>query len=515
MNKKLVLIFSLFCLPSALSAKGSGGQPGAFLSWGAGARSLAMGKAYVSVVDDASATYWNPAGLSLLDRKEIMALHASLWAGTLYDFISYVHPTPKNGVFGVNLVRLNTPGFEKISVSISPDGNVTLDKLGDFSDSQTALTFAYGKKVLDKISLGISGKFINHTLDTSSNSFMTMDISGLVDEYYPHTRFGFSLSNLLSITIGDTDDRLPIGLRVGGLHRFLKDKLILSMDLDKSMRTGIGWHLGGEYWALDFASVRLGFEGEGGLRETTAGFGIKYKDYTFDYALALHQLGISNRISASWHFGPSISRSRIQEINKFYQEGMQSYQLGNYIIAMEKLNQALDIDPKNNQIRSIVDKLQIVVATLPAEVGKTKEADLTRRGIVAYMEGDLKIAVNSLRYAFSLTPENERLHHLLNKVETEAGEPLTSGTPGPKGLNLVEQKLTQALNNFYQAKYDLVIQACQDVLILEPNNVTALQRMGSAFFMLGYKDKAKETWEKALLIDPNNQEIRKALEQLK
>ncbi len=315
--------------------------------------------------------------------------------------------------------------------------------------------------------------------------------------------------------MGDTDDRLAPALKVGGLYRLLKDKLIVSMDLDKSLRTGISWHLGGEYWALNFAAVRLGFEGEGGLRETTAGFGVKYKDYTIDYALALHQLGMSNRISASWKFGASISRSRLKEINKFYQDGMQSYQLGNYMVAMEELNKALAIDPKNSQISSFVSKLQAVVATLPSETGKSKESDLIRRGVNAFIEGDSKVAVDSLRYAYSLIPENARLHNLLNKVETEAAVPLTSGARGTKGLNLVEQKLTQSLNHFYQAKYDTVVQDCQDVLVLEPNNVTALQRLGSAFFMLGYKDKAKETWEKALVIDPNNQEIRRALEQLK
>ncbi|MBI5778796.1 MAG: hypothetical protein HZA49_05015, partial [Planctomycetes bacterium] len=42
-------------------AREDGGRPGAFLSYSAGARSLAMGKTFVGIADDASATYWNPA----------------------------------------------------------------------------------------------------------------------------------------------------------------------------------------------------------------------------------------------------------------------------------------------------------------------------------------------------------------------------------------------------------------------------------------------------------------------
>ena len=76
----LTRLLTILCYGSA-----TGGQPGQFLQWAAGARSLGMGKAFFSISDDASATYWNPAGLVQLDRKEVMALHTNLWAGTNYD----------------------------------------------------------------------------------------------------------------------------------------------------------------------------------------------------------------------------------------------------------------------------------------------------------------------------------------------------------------------------------------------------------------------------------------------
>jgi len=115
-EKKLFLIFAiqvLFLLVFWIEAeKGTGGIPGAFLSWGAGARSLAMGKAFVAVSDDASATYWNPGGLGKIERQELMMLHTMLWAGTTYDFISYVKPMTQMGAIGLSLVRMYTGGFE-------------------------------------------------------------------------------------------------------------------------------------------------------------------------------------------------------------------------------------------------------------------------------------------------------------------------------------------------------------------------------------------------------------------
>jgi hypothetical protein len=98
-----------------------------------------MGKAFVSIVDDASATYWNPAGLAQIDRKEITALHAILWANTIYDLVSYVGPITGIGTVGGSLARLYSGEF---------DGRDDKDKFTHkFSDSQTAFGVSYRKQI--------------------------------------------------------------------------------------------------------------------------------------------------------------------------------------------------------------------------------------------------------------------------------------------------------------------------------------------------------------------------------
>src|ERR1035437_4205301 len=86
----LLFVFLLFAPLASLHAQATGVQPGEFMSYGAGARSLAMGAAFVGVADDASATYWNPAGLPHMARKELTLLKATLFADTTYDFYSFV-----------------------------------------------------------------------------------------------------------------------------------------------------------------------------------------------------------------------------------------------------------------------------------------------------------------------------------------------------------------------------------------------------------------------------------------
>jgi hypothetical protein len=69
-----------------------------FLNIGAGARGLAMGSAQVASVNDGTAGYWNPAGLtSVKDQPQINVMHAEYFAGIgKYDYASVAFPTTGN-----------------------------------------------------------------------------------------------------------------------------------------------------------------------------------------------------------------------------------------------------------------------------------------------------------------------------------------------------------------------------------------------------------------------------------
>lgn len=516
----------LFCLLMAncysLSfAAFTGGQPGQFLSWGAGARSLGMGKAFFAVSDDASATYWNPAGLPQMDRKEIMALHVNLFADTMYDFISYVHPTPKYGVFGANLTRLYSGGFEKVAITFDSNKEDIIDiqTLGTFDDVQTALTMAYGKKIKDNISIGGSMKYVTHTLDDSTNGFLTFDIDALVEGVngkYPELQLGFGVQNLMSAKFGDTDDKLPIILRTGASHTFLRKKLLVAFDIDKNMKANMGWHLGAEYWVVNFAALRIGFDGEQGIRETSAGFGVKYKDYGFDYAFALHDLGLSHRVSGTWRFGPSVSQNREALVRRYLQEGMEAYRQGNFLIAYNKLEAALDIDQTNKDVKKMVERMMVVNSFIQSAPGESEEMVSVRKGVAGYVESDDRTAINAFRYGYYKNPENMKLLALLNKVEKDAGVQLT---PPYKedvvGFTMIDQKIYDARQAIIEGKFDTALVKCQEILNLEPNNITALEIMGSAFFMMDQPDKARQVWMKVIEVDPTNKVVPEFLNQLK
>ncbi|MCK5534022.1 hypothetical protein KAI68_02815, partial [bacterium] len=116
-KKILTIILSLVIM---IMAKGMGlsknyyGQPNDYLQYGVGARALAMGGAYSGLANEASAGYWNPAGLALMDEFEISSMYASFFEGTSLNFIASAHPLgPKIGTFAITDVLLYSGGFEE------------------------------------------------------------------------------------------------------------------------------------------------------------------------------------------------------------------------------------------------------------------------------------------------------------------------------------------------------------------------------------------------------------------
>ncbi|MFQ5602807.1 MAG: hypothetical protein ACE5HS_06020 [bacterium] len=90
----LILIIAPLFMFSRLPAQDYAGQAGEFLRWGVGAKALGMGRAFTSISDDASALYWNPAGLSALSRigGSFMFMHIPLQEGASFNYLAGAVP---------------------------------------------------------------------------------------------------------------------------------------------------------------------------------------------------------------------------------------------------------------------------------------------------------------------------------------------------------------------------------------------------------------------------------------
>jgi len=82
-------------------AQGDGGTRSIF-SLGAGSRAISLGRSYVSLADDASALYWNPAALRNVEDKQLMIMYMPLFGGfsdATYSFFGSGLPHARSGGF--------------------------------------------------------------------------------------------------------------------------------------------------------------------------------------------------------------------------------------------------------------------------------------------------------------------------------------------------------------------------------------------------------------------------------
>ncbi|MEP6675109.1 MAG: PorV/PorQ family protein [Ferruginibacter sp.] len=138
-----------------------------FLNIGAGARGLAMGNAQVASVNDGTAGYWNPAGLTgVKDVPNIGLMHSEYFGGIgKYDYGSVAVPIQDNKrTIGFSLLRFAVDDIPNTLFLVEPDGSINYNNIQSFSSADYAFLFSFAqnlKETEDKhISFGVNAKVI-------------------------------------------------------------------------------------------------------------------------------------------------------------------------------------------------------------------------------------------------------------------------------------------------------------------------------------------------------------------
>jgi len=138
-----------------------------FLNIGAGARGLAMGGAQVATAKDATAGYWNPAGLTgIKDHPNAGIMHADYFGGIAkYDYLSVGIPIQDNKrALGISVLRFAVDDIPNTLFLVEPDGSINYNNIQTFSSADYAflLSFAQNIKQTEKkqISFGLNAKVI-------------------------------------------------------------------------------------------------------------------------------------------------------------------------------------------------------------------------------------------------------------------------------------------------------------------------------------------------------------------
>jgi len=197
MRKRALILVIMFCLISApymnaqtvsnVSKVGITAAP--FLTIGVGAKALGMGNAYVATANEASAMFWNPAGIARISSPEGIFSHINWIADMGFDFIGFVMPMGRLGVVGASITSLNMEDM-MVRTEERPQGTGEY-----FTSSDLALAVSYAVFLTDRFSIGFTGKYIRQQIWKESAQGFAIDLGTLFTTGFHGMRIGATLSN--------------------------------------------------------------------------------------------------------------------------------------------------------------------------------------------------------------------------------------------------------------------------------------------------------------------------------
>lgn len=326
-----------------------------FLLINPGARQGGMGEAGVAAPNDATAIYWNPAGLAFQydkpeenPRGQASIMHVQWLPQFNLSDLYYDYAAGRFYLKNVGMVGL---GIQYMNYGENVQTDVQGNEVGRFTSNEFAVTGSYALKLQNNLGFGVNLKYIYSKLSDVSvdaekgkgiGTSFAVDL-GLL--YHPgfakNLSLGVNLSNFgPKITYIDKEqaDPIPTNLRLGLAYRIINsefnkltfvydaNRLLVPRDEEKRRKSFVsyiynGWDgsvlkrfshsFGLEYWYTNLIALRSGYFYEdpsfGDRNFWTFGGGLKiaFLGVDFSYILATaddHPLANTMRFSLSADF---------------------------------------------------------------------------------------------------------------------------------------------------------------------------------------------------------------------
>jgi len=285
---------------AVVPTKAAGTAGAQFLKVAASARAVAMGGATSATSDDISSTQGNPAGLINMKDLQFTASHNQGLVDTQNQFFAVGSSFGESAV-GLSVVRMNYGSIERYSASDAREGS--------FDAGSLAAGLTVAKKLGDSLSVGVTAKMIQESIDGNDASTFAGDLG--VAMKTSGWELGAALQHLgggLKFVQESAD--LPTTVRVSAARRFLNDRWLLAFEASKARDNEATIRGGAEYNMSSILSLRGGYAATpgnqadlGGLVGLTGGVGLDLGRFTLDYGIEpFGDLGFSQRVSVSARF---------------------------------------------------------------------------------------------------------------------------------------------------------------------------------------------------------------------
>lgn len=532
----------------------------AFEDLGFGARAPGMGDAFTGVADDISSIYYNPAGLSSLERPKVLASHSLFYTGLSdgsnlgLSALALAVPitSGRNGTLGVSWNQFSLSG-------------VYYEQTG-----QVSWGYRFPKNTkYEKFSVGGSLKYLNHGFTRLGESFNAVEddimqrnatdpvLAGIntksaldadVGVLYRITRrwtLGAAVLNAMQadVAFSSSDkDKIPMKTRLGASYKALWMVLAADARLQKApdgkMDKQVVFAAEKIFPSLDKGDIGVRASlgaGDREFKQATLGLSYKIQKIQIDYGFSLpigtvKETSGNHKFALTYHFGTatqtelaetelldqykrlreaqdyksprdtaSLNDPRLAEVKE--QVAKENFYAANKLL-LEKANEMLP----DSSVVTLTRRLSTVAAFFPTLAVEDRRKlyweELLSGGVRNFINGNDMRAMKQLAYAQSLNQQDSALSNFLDRT-AELTRVTADRVPADFSRGWAEYKMTESDDLYVKKKHSEALRKLEELLELEPNNLMALKKSGSCNYMLGNYARAGRDWEMAFKLEPD------------
>lgn len=287
-----------------------------FLRYVASARAAGLSGAFMTITDDPTAVFFNPATISTVENRQASATFLKHVLDINSGNINYVHSLEGTGTLAANI------GFTSYG-SFDYADNLGNRNRGTFGANDLSMGITYSDELDTNFYYGVTLKYIFVGIEQVSTSALALDAGLLYRLKDGRTNLGVSIlhAGTQLTKISDQSESLPLDLRIGVNHRLRGLPLLfnfafhhLADDTDKFFDKFKSFTIGGEFYFGEVLQVRLGYDNQirtltapdsdRGLTGFSGGLGLIFDDFNFDYGFSrygsnanLHRFSVSLNVN--------------------------------------------------------------------------------------------------------------------------------------------------------------------------------------------------------------------------
>ena len=281
-------------------------------------RAAAMGGSYMMVGVDATALFYNPAGIVYSDNSLDFFASQTEWAANISYMASALTKSIGNlGTFGVSVTYADYG--DDIEGTIKTSDTKGFENTGSVDVGAYAIGVGYGRQLTNKFSIGGQIKYVAQKLGNSLQETGIEEenkVNGLAYDFgtifYPgfkSLRIGMVIRNYSAqLRYEEEDFQLPLTFSVGAAMDVLdllgehENALLLSIDAAHPRDFTERLNMGGEFLFMDMIALRAGYKYNYDEEGLTLGAGLNYTlsglNVKIDYAYSpLSDFDTVNRFS--------------------------------------------------------------------------------------------------------------------------------------------------------------------------------------------------------------------------